>query len=301
MKKMVLLAYAVAAFSLSIASLASESQRKIAFRRGGNVWVANLDGTAAKRIVVGSWPNISPDGTRIAFNTEGDAKNRPGPERHIAIADIASGKVTVLKDIPSDNCFGPVWSSDGSQIAFYIMSENDWHIGVVKSDGSGFRFLKKAEPKGNSFWSMCWAPDDRSFFCQDLTHLYRFALDGSLIKQWDIGKLTGGCSMSSGDRLDASPDGRHIIFDVDLNEESTRKNWDGPPPGIFLLDLESGSATRVGKHDFVWEPFWLSNDEFLCIMKKENENEPSIYRMSLNGKNPKPLVKHARTPSASAP
>src|SRR4029077_14693162 len=57
MKKIILLAYAVAVFSLSIASLASESQRKIAFRRGGNVWVANLDGTAAKKIVVGSWPN----------------------------------------------------------------------------------------------------------------------------------------------------------------------------------------------------------------------------------------------------
>ena len=182
------------------------------------------------------------------------------------------------------------------------MSENDWQIGIVKSDGSGFRFLKKAGPNRNSFWSMSWAPGDRSFFCQDLKYLYQFALDGQLIKQWDIEKLTGGCSMGSGNRIEVSPNGRHIIFDADLNEESTRKDWDGPPPGIFLLDLESGSATRViGKHDFVWEPFWLSNDEFLCIMQKENENEPSIYRISLDGKNPKLVVKHARTPSASAP
>jgi len=55
------------------------------------------------------------------------------------------------------------------------------------------------------------------------------------------------------------------------------------------------------KNDFIWEPFWLSNDEFLSIIQKENENQPSIYRMSINGKNPKLLVKHARTPSASAP
>lgn len=295
--------FTVAVFlCVAFSAFVNAAQRKIAYARGDNIFVADIDGTHQKKITTGAFPEISPDDAHVAFNTESDAKTRLGPERHIAIADLADGKVTVLRDIPSDNCFGPVWSSDGSQIAFYIMSENDWQIGIVKSDGSGFHFLKKAGPNRNYFWSMCWAPDDRSFFCQDLKYVYQFALDGQLIKQWDIDKLTGGCSMSSGNRLDVSPNGRHIIFDVDLNEESTRKNWDGPPPRIFLLHLESGSATRVaGKHDFVWEPFWLSNDEFLCIMQKENESEPSIYRMSLDGKNPKVLVKHARTPSASAP
>jgi hypothetical protein len=62
------------------------------------------------------------------------------------------------------------------------------------------------------------------------------------------------------------------------------------------------TAVRVtGKDDFVWEPFWLSANEFLCIIQKENEKQASIYRMSLDGKNPKLLVKHARTPSVSAP
>jgi TolB protein len=281
MKQFIVAIFLCVAFSL----LVNAGQRKIAYARGDNIFVADIDGAHQKKIATGACPEISPDGAHVAFNTESDAKTRPGPERHIAVADLANSKVTVLRDIPSANCFGPVWSSDGSQIAFYMMSENDWQIGIVKSDGSGFRFLKKAGPNRNSFWSMSSAPDDRSFFCQDLKYLYQFALDGS-----------------SGDRIEVSPNGRHIIFDADLNEESTRKDWDGPPPGIFLLDLESGSATRViGKHDFVWEPFWLSNDEFLCIMQKENENEPSIYRMSVDGKNPKLVVKHARTPSASAP
>jgi hypothetical protein len=68
------------------------------------------------------------------------------------------------------------------------------------------------------------------------------------------------------------------------------------------LDLSADKAARVtGKDDYVWEPFWLSVNEFLCIIQKENENQPSIYWMSLDGKNPKLVVKHARTPSASAP
>src|SRR5258705_1814264 len=93
---------------------------KIVYEHGENIFVADIDGTHAKKVAVGALPEISPDGTRIAFNTEGDAKTRPGPERHIAIADLATGKVTILNAIPSDNCFGPVWSPDGTKLAFSI-------------------------------------------------------------------------------------------------------------------------------------------------------------------------------------
>jgi TolB protein len=298
MKQFIVAIFLCVAFT----ALLNAAQRKIAYDRRGKIFVADVDGTHSKKIADGAWPEISPDGTRVAFNTEGDAKNRPDPERHIAIADVASGKVTVVPNIPSDNCFGPVWSRDGNQIAFYIMSEGDWQIGVVKSNGSDFRFLKKAGPNNNSFWSMCWAPQDHSFFCQDLTNLYQFAVDGSLIKRWDIGKLTGGGSMSSGTRLDVSPNGRRIIFDVDLAEESTRKNWDGAPPGIFVLDLETDSATRVSaKGIYAFNPQFITDDEFLFSLQKENENEPSIYRMSTDGKNLKLLIKNARFPTVSAP
>ena len=77
------------------------------------------------------------------------------------------------------------------------------------------------------------------------------------------------------------------------------KDWDGPQPAIERLALTADKAVRVtGKDDYVWEPFWLSTNECLCIIQKEKENEASIYRMSLDGKNPELLVKHARTPSA---
>jgi len=57
----------------------------------------------------------------------------------------------------------------------------------------------------------------------------------------------------------------------------------------------------MANEDFVWDPCWLTNDGFLCVIQKERENEPLLYRTPLNGKNPKLLVKHERTPSASAP
>jgi len=287
---------------VAFSALSNAAERKIAYEHGENIFVADIDGKHPKKIAAGALPEISPDGTRIAFNTEGDAKTRPGPERHIAIADVASGKVTILKDIPSDNCFGPVWSPDGTNLAFSIMAEKEWHLGLVNADGSGFRFVKNAELKSEAFGAPEWARDGRSIFCHDLDNLYQIDLDGNVLKKWELSKILTEAGMNSNDRLSVSPDGNVLLMDVDCGAEHERKNWDGPQPAIYKFDLAGEKAVRVtGKNDFVWEPFWLSNDQFLCIMQKENENEPSIYRMSLDGKNAKLLVKHARTPSVSAP
>jgi TolB protein len=117
MRQLIVASFLCVAFS----ALVNAEQPKIAYQQGENIFVADADGTHSKKIAEGALPEISPDGTRVAFNTEGDAKNRPGPECHIAIADVTSGKVTVLPNIPSDNCFGPVWSPDGKQLAFSIM------------------------------------------------------------------------------------------------------------------------------------------------------------------------------------
>src|SRR5438477_3354593 len=158
---------------------------------------------------------------RVAFNTEGDAKNRPGPERHIAIADVASGKVTVVPNIPSDNCFGPVWSPDGKQLAFSIMTDNAWHLGLVNTDGSGFRFVKNAELKPEAFGASEWARDGKSIFCHDLDNIYHIDLDGNVLKKWELAKILTDASMNGGDRMSISPDGKALLMDVDCGSEQS--------------------------------------------------------------------------------
>ena len=62
----------VIAVAVTLASLcvtAFPSDRHIAFERNNVVYVANLDGTNEKKIADGIFPAISPDGTRVAFNT----------------------------------------------------------------------------------------------------------------------------------------------------------------------------------------------------------------------------------------
>jgi TolB protein len=288
-------------FCAAFCALVNAGQRNIAYERDEKIFVADLNGTHPKKIADGALPEISPDGAHVAFNTEGDAKDRPGPERHIAIADVATGKVTVLPNIPSDNCFGPVWSPDGKQLAFSIMADKAWQLGVVNADGSGFRFVKNADLRPEAFGAPEWARDGQSIFCHDLDNIYQIDPEGKLLKKWEVSKILTDASMNGGDRLSVSPDGKALLMDVDCGTEHERKDWDGPQPAVERLDLNSDKAVRVtGKDDYVWGPFWLSANEFLCIMQKENEKQPSIYRMTLDGKNPRLLIKHARTPTASA-
>ena len=182
------------------------------------------------------------------------------------------------------------------------MTDDAWHLGLVNTDGSGFRTVKNAELKPDAFGAPEWARDGKSIFCHDLDNIYRIDLDGNVLKKWELSKILTDASMNGGDRLSISPDGNTLLMDVDCGSEHERKNWDGPQPAIEKLEITADKAVRItGKDDFVWEPFWLSANEFLCIIQKEKENEASIYRMSLDGKNPKLLVKHARTPTASAP
>src|SRR5262249_34577734 len=119
---------------------------------------------------------------------------------------------------------------------------------------------------------------------------------------WELSKILTDASMNGGDRLSISPDGKTLLMDVDTGSGHERKKWEGPqPPGEKIYFDTYKRVRHKRKDDYVWEPFWLSENEFLCIMQKENENQASIYRMSLDGKNPKLLVKHARTPTTSAP
>jgi TolB protein len=279
---------------LTSAALATNPARKLGFARDDNtVWVANLDGTGARKIAAGVDPDISPDGTKLAFNTE-----EKGTTRRIAIADLPTGEVTIFKDVPSDNSYGPLWSPDGTKLLFYVLIDETWDIGVANADGSAFHILKKGGPNDHSYFSACWMPDGRSLFCQDLENLYHIGLDGAVIKQWPLRTLFTEGDMDSGVRFGVSPDGRTLLVELSSGDASGRKDWDGPAPSIWAMDVATGSTRKVTPV-FWWEPCWVTKDDFVCISQGAKEKRPSIYRVWLDGKKRKLLVKNGTDPSVS--
>jgi TolB protein len=274
----------------AFAALASAGQQKIAFLRSDDnaIWIANLDGTNARPFPArGSNPAVSPDGTQLAFNTV----NAKTAERHIAVASLATGKTTIFKDIPNEKCYGPIWSHHGDQLAFNAFGGSDWNLAIVKSNGTDFRSAKTLRGRSPAYYSFCWGADDASFFCQDTSYLYHFSLDGRLIKEWEIKKLTGGASMSSASRLDLSPDTRRLVFDID----------EGAANGLCVLDLEKETArlVPVATGYFASQPQWLNDDELLCKLASADNNKIALYRLKTDGSGQTLVMKKAWLPSVS--
>jgi len=284
MKKVLSLALALACLSAT----AFPADRHIAFERDQAVWIANLDGTGEKKIADGIFPAISPDGTRVAFNTT-EKTSDTTYARHIAVIDIVTGKVDVFKDVPSGNSYYPSWTADGKQILFTTRPRDVWDLAVVNSDGTNFHVLKPGVQNEVTRYSPIWARDGQSVFCEDMANVYQIGLDGAVRGQWKINKIVPKGDMSGDGRIDVSPDGKRLLLSIDMGEESGRKDWDGPLPALWAFAVQSQKATRLTpKKLFGWDCIWLDNDNILFLSRAAGEKEDSIYRMSTDEKSETP-------------
>jgi TolB protein len=240
MKRIISLAVVLVGFS----GTAFPADRPIAFERNNAVYVANLDGTNEEKIANGIFPAISADGTLVAFNTV-EKTSDTTYARHMAVADVATGKVTVFKDVPSENSYYPSWTADGKQILFTTRPHEVWDLVAINSDGTNFHVLKPGVQNEVTCYSPVWARDGQPVFCQDMTNIYQIGLDGAVRTQWKISKIVPKGDMSGDGRIDVSPDGKRLLLSIDMGEESGREDWDGPLPALWAFDLQAQKATRL--------------------------------------------------------
>jgi TolB protein len=285
---------------LACSTFATAAERRIAFERDDAVYIAKLDGTGARKLAVGIFPAVSPDGTRVAFTTV--EKSGEKYVRHIAVIEIDSGNMTVFKDVPSENSYYPSWSPDGKRILFTLRRGEVWDLATISPNGTEFRVLKKGAPNEVTLYSPCWARDMGSIFCQDITNIYQISLDGAVLAKWPIEKVIPNGSMSGDSRIAVSPDGKRLLLSIDMGEEHHRKDWDGPPPALWTLEIATQKPARITpKTLFGWDGCWMDNDNLLFLSQPSGEKEASIYRMSTNGKNLLRLIKNAHMPSVNVP
>ncbi|HEY8669658.1 MAG TPA: hypothetical protein VIL63_02360, partial [Terriglobales bacterium] len=231
------------------------------------------------------------------FNTE-------EKQRRIAVVEVATKKVRVFHDeIPSDNCFGAIWSPDGHQILFNIWTDDKWHLGSIQADGSGFRYVRKSSGSSDSLWSTCYAPDGNSIYGQDLDRIYQFSLDGKEQARWEIKSLfpNGGCNSNS--HFAVSPDGKRLLMEVDMDdEEVSQPGWEGPPPALWLLEFGSRKVTRLTpKGLLAWDGSWLDDARILYASQTAKEKQPVLSEMTLAERNRKSILKNVTTPTVSRP
>jgi len=143
-------------------SLESEA----AFPRG-RFEVVVQDGLDRKR-VVWSLPEFELDLTtraafphvRPAWSADGDALAVPVPGRQPGITVVTTVDHKVLLSVPSAYC--PVWSPDGTRLAFIRKAGNSAKVVVVERQGSDFAAPHDVAPTGPVMAYPGWGGDGRS-------------------------------------------------------------------------------------------------------------------------------------------
>lgn len=169
--------------------------RSVAFngRQEGDlrgVFIADPDGSNARQLPVGPVEYIdrlewSPDGQHLSFMGLGG---------EISIADIdANGAMTGLRRLELSLPVGeavPMWSPDGTQLAFQVVTDSGHRAGIVNSDGSGYRVVGP-EVYEQRAMDLTWAPDGRSLVIFEHPRNVQDVPVGPMAKVWSVDVATG--------------------------------------------------------------------------------------------------------------
>ena len=234
----------------------SPDGKKIAFVRDfKGIFLMNPDGSGQTQILDGasagfssisSFPNWSPDGTKIVFN--GLLKGSPdGADIYVINAD-GTGLTRLTTDPADDSC--PAWSPDGTKIAFAtirnrVPNEVNYEIYVMNADGSNQTRITNNTKFDHS---PAWSPDGtRIAFTSrrdDNFEVYVMNADGS-----NQTRITFDGEQDSDAKW--SPDGTRIAF---LSSRGGRfgEIWTMNPDGTGLVNLTNADG-------FDMDPSWQSS------------------------------------------
>ncbi|MDE0961069.1 MAG: S41 family peptidase [Planctomycetota bacterium] len=201
-------------------------------------------------------PQVSPDGTRIAFTWEGS----------LWTASSDGGTARRLTDHPCWESL-PRWSPDGQSIVFASSREGSSDLWQIPADGGRARRL--------TWWSGTDLPCDLSpdgselLFSSDRidgwkkgARLYRMAIPAAGSPPGEPTRLT--LAASSNGRY--SPDGTHLLTQREGTHWS-RQGYRGSQSGqIWLYHLESGDWRQLTPEGTPHtSPVWIDHQRFLMV------------------------------------
>jgi serine/threonine protein kinase/dipeptidyl aminopeptidase/acylaminoacyl peptidase len=241
-----------------------------------NLWLARLDGSEkgqaikTKQLTSGTQEvgmnSISPDGKLIAFS-RGSIETS-----NIYVMPIEGGNPTQLTFFNSHNS-NPVWSPDGTEIAFVSDEGGESHIWKVSAQGGlPFRFEKT---KVRLNYDILWAPGPYIWYNSQVGsrgyYIYRILnpkteKEISLAKDESEGWIGTPC---------ISPDGKKVAV-----------YWSKPPKsGVWLISAEDFSQKLVLGREFtrergaLWLDGWSDDGKWVYASEMDTKSGKKEYLM----------------------
>jgi TolB protein len=298
-----------------------------------NIWVVKSDGsgaTALTRLTALDAdcvePVWSPDGSKIAFTSAraldgSDAGTNPNI--WVAGAD-GSGATPLTKLTAPTGTASPVWSPDGSKIAFVSRRaldgsdarnlNNTDNIWVMKSDGSGATPLTRITAAEAHSFNPTWSPDGSKLAFQS-----ERALDGSdaagpntTVNVWTMKADGSGAApltkltavKANTEILVWSPDGSKIAFDSSRALDGSDAANNSFVSNIWVMNADGSAAVALTKLAVVnsesFDPVWSRDGSKIAFDSRRaldgsnaaNPNSVSnIWLMNADGSSAVPLTK----------
>jgi Tol biopolymer transport system component len=243
--------------------------------RDGNTEIYSMrpDGSDVRRLTTHAAndhrPAWSPDRTRITFVTDRDGDS----EVYVMNAD-GSNAVNLTQN-PGGPDGGPVWSPDGSTIAYVLGGDE---IAVRPADGSGSPTVLSNNPAVDG--GPVWSPDgSQIYFVSNRINASQFRL--YVMNRDGTGQTAVGDSLIDG-KVAISPDGSRIVYAAPIAPFQT---------GLFIANADGSNATRLGPDDSA-EPIWAPNGQSVSFTSWRDGNS-EIYAISATGSD---LVRLTNTP-----
>jgi dipeptidyl aminopeptidase/acylaminoacyl peptidase len=250
---------------------------KVNDRWESSVWIMNADGSRQRKLVDGSSPRWSPDGTRIAYLAEGEPR---GTQVFVRWMD-AEGAVTQITRVEKSPS-GIVWAPDGKSIAFSMLlpKEERWTI-KLPSRPEGAKWT--ADPK--IVTRLDYRQDREGFTDDGYRHLFVVPATGGTPRQ-----LTDGDWDHSQPRW--TPDGARLLFSG-LRIEEAEYAW--RESEIYAVTVATGEIRQLTSRKGPDNNPVVSPDGRLVVYTGYDWTDDTyianrLYVMNADGSNPREIA-----------